>query len=95
MLAEVESALEFRLEGSGMAITSFVTIVDMGVYECYFATPAHAIVRQTITARFCLVAECFDKVSAAVAEISLPKTKPLLHFASKLEVLIWPLRLAE
>jgi hypothetical protein len=34
MLAEVESTLEFRLEGSGMAITSFVTIVDMGVYEC-------------------------------------------------------------
>jgi hypothetical protein len=94
MLAE-ESLLEFRLEGSGMAITSFVTIVDMGVYECYFAMPACAIVRQTITARFCLVAECSDEISAAAAKISLPETKPLLHFARKLEVLIWPLRLAE
>lgn len=32
---------------------------------------------------------------AAAAEITLPDTKPLLHFARRLEVLIWPLRRAD
>jgi uncharacterized protein YqjF (DUF2071 family) len=32
---------------------------------------------------------------AAAAAISLPATPPLLHFARKQEVLIWPLRHAE
>jgi uncharacterized protein YqjF (DUF2071 family) len=40
-------------------------------------------------------AEIEINTMAAAAEISLPETKPLLHFAGKLDVLIWPLRLAE
>lgn len=32
---------------------------------------------------------------AAAARISLPRVQPLLHFARKQEVLIWPLRRAE
>jgi uncharacterized protein len=40
-------------------------------------------------------AEFETNAVAAAAEISLPGNAPLLHFASRLEVLIWPLRRAE
>lgn len=40
-------------------------------------------------------AETETNTMAAAAGISLPETKPLLHFARKLEVLIWPLRLVQ
>jgi hypothetical protein len=40
-------------------------------------------------------AEFDTNTMAAAAGISLPGTKPLLHFARRLEVLIWPLRRAE
>jgi hypothetical protein len=39
-------------------------------------------------------AEIKTNTVAASAEISLPATAPLLHFAKRLEVLIWPLRRA-
>jgi hypothetical protein len=39
-------------------------------------------------------AEIKTNTVAAGAEISLPATAPLLHFAKRLEVLIWPLRRA-
>jgi uncharacterized protein len=37
-------------------------------------------------------AEIESNTMASAAAIQLPDTKPLLHFAKKLEVLIWPLR---
>jgi uncharacterized protein YqjF (DUF2071 family) len=40
-------------------------------------------------------AEFETNTVAAAAEIALPLAAPLLHFARKLEVLIWPLRRAE
>jgi uncharacterized protein YqjF (DUF2071 family) len=40
-------------------------------------------------------AELKTNTVAAAAGISLPHTAPLLHFARKLEVLIWPLRPAK
>jgi uncharacterized protein len=40
-------------------------------------------------------AEIGNNSVAAAAGISLPVTQPILHFARKLEVLIWPLRPAE
>ena len=39
-------------------------------------------------------AEFETNTVAAAAKISLPRTQPLLHFARKQEVLIWPLRRA-
>lgn len=40
-------------------------------------------------------AEFETNTVAAAAAISLPVTKPMLHFARRLDVLIWPLRRAE
>lgn len=37
-------------------------------------------------------AEIEVNTMAAAAGITLPDTKPLLHFAKRLDVLIWPLR---
>lgn len=37
-------------------------------------------------------AEISENTMASAAGITLPQTPPLLHFAKKLEVLIWPLR---
>jgi hypothetical protein len=40
-------------------------------------------------------AEFETNTVTAAAEIALPTTAPLLHFARELEVLIWPLRRTE
>jgi hypothetical protein len=40
-------------------------------------------------------AEVEANTVAAAAGIPLPETSPLLHFARRLEVLIWPLRRAD
>jgi len=97
------SAAEFR---GHYAPSAEARLRDKGTIEhwfteryCLFTTFQNQIYRREIHHRSWPLQDAEAEIEidtmAAAAQVSLPETKPLLHFARKLEVLIWPLTLAE